>query len=118
MKKVAVLRCLEAERVCAGASCFAAFNERKAHFSGYGDEELQMTAFFACNGCKEIAMNDEAGLQEKLERVVQIGTEVVHVGICTQIRAADGSRKVCPVIEEMVQYLREHGIEIVWGTHG
>ena len=97
MKKIVMLTCLKA------------FNERTKTFSRYGGEELELEAFFRCNGC---GVWDE-GMEEKLERLISIKPDAVHLGVCTKLK--DGTR--CPTIERIAKRLEEEGAHIVDGTH-
>lgn len=115
MKKIAILRCLRSEENCTGALCLKHFYQRKGAFARYGNEELQLMAFMSCNGCKNLSFEDDAGLQEKLERILSIGVEVVHVGICCQTRTDD--LLLCQQVKKIIAYFEQHGIEIVMGTH-
>lgn len=109
--KIAMLNCLEANEVCAGAACLKAFNSKTKHFQQYGDEPLELVAMARCNGCKA---GIDRGFEEKLERIADIGTEVCHVGVCT-VRRDTGLE--CPVITKAAEYLESHGVKIVRGTH-
>ncbi|HML45242.1 MAG TPA: CGGC domain-containing protein [Clostridia bacterium] len=112
MTKIAILSCLHATDVCSGAACLKALRERRGAFERYAEEEdVELTAFFFCNGCN-VEPKDEPKLMEKLERVIQIGTEAVHIGICTK-----RGDKSCPTIRQLCAVLEEHGIRIVDGTH-
>lgn len=113
MKKIVILRCLRSEENCTGAACFQAFNNRS--FARYGDEEIQLVAFMACNGCRKLTLGDSSGLEEKIERILSIKPDVVHVGICCKTRTDDN--EYCPEVLRLVDIFRNHGIEIVWGTH-
>lgn len=111
MKKIALLTCLKANEVCTGAACFKAFNERSRHFESYQGEDVQLVAFAKCNGCGSSL--ESSGLQEKLQRLISIGTEVVHLGVCTKDR--EGNE--CGHITEIARILENSGIEVVRGTH-
>ncbi len=114
MKKIAMLTCLDAARsVCTGAGCLQAFNGKSGAFEQYGAEELELSAFFHCNGC-ENASTEDPGMQEKLERILSIQPDAVHLGVCT-IRK-DGTR--CPVIRQYTDFFLSHGIRVINGTHG
>ena len=115
MKKIGILRCLRSEENCTGAACFQAFNNRSSQFARYGDEEIQLVAFMACNGCRKLTLGDSSGLEEKIERILSIKPDVVHVGICCKTRTDDN--EYCPEVLRLVDIFRNHGIEIVWGTH-
>lgn len=112
MKKTAILTCLDAVgSVCTGAGCMSAFNQRKGSFSKY-EEDLELVAFFQCNGCDSDVMTDK-GIIEKIERIVKINPDAIHVGVCTMKR--DGTR--CESITTLMNYLQSQGIEIISGTH-
>lgn len=115
MKKIVILRCLRSEENCAGAACLQAFNERSCQFARYGDEEIQLVAYMTCNGCRKITLGDSSGLEEKIERILSIQPDVIHVGICCKTRTDDN--EYCPEVLRLVDIFRNHGIEIVWGTH-
>lgn len=82
MKRIAILRCLQSNDVCTGAACLSAFFQQKDSFTAYQGEEINLTAFFSCNGCGKIALKNDEGMQEKLDHLVQMHTDVVHIGIC------------------------------------
>lgn len=105
--KIAILNCLKANEVCAGAACLRAFNGKTRHFTDY--EAAELVAFARCNGCKA---GIDAGFREKLERMVSEGAQVCHLGVCT---VHDGQE--CPVITEAAAWLEEHGVKVVRGTH-
>ena len=97
MKRIVILTCLKASRVCTGAACFQAFNQRTRAFARYGKEPLEIEAFMRCSGCGHTLENDR-GLQEKVERIVKLHPEAVHLGICCchdggEIRSCAGRSK-------------------------
>ena len=108
--KIAMLNCLKSNKVCTGAACLSAMNSRSRSFEPYQDTPLELVAMARCNGCEA---GIDAGFQEKLERMVQEGAEVVHLGKCTVRK--DGAE--CPVITKAADYLEEHNIRVVRGTH-
>ena len=69
MKKIAVLRCLRTSNNCTGSGC--------------GDVQMP---------------NNEEGLRKKLDRLVTIGVEAVHLSGCTKKKDAQGEKHECPVI--------------------
>lgn len=115
MKKIVILHCLRAEENCTGAACFQAFNEKSGQFVRYRDEEVQIVAFMSCNGCRKLTLGDGSGLEEKVERILSIKPDVVHVGICCKTRTDDN--EYCPEALNLVDIFQAHGIEIIWGTH-
>ena len=88
MKHIAMLTCLNANAVCTGASCLKAFYDRTGSFAIYQTEALYLDAFMKCNGCGN-PPNTDHGMLEKIERLKQLGTQIVHVGICA--RKKDGT---------------------------
>lgn len=115
MKKIVILRCLRSEENCTGAACLSAFNNKRGYFKRYGDEELQLVAFMSCNGCQNLEFEDDAGMQEKLERILSMKPDVLHVGICCQTRTDD--LQLCKQIDKLIAFFKAHKIEIVMGTH-
>lgn len=70
------------------------------------------------NGCDEVLLNNQEGLLEKLERILSVKTDIVHVGICTEIIDEQTHKKVlCPKIQEIVDFLQKNNIKVVFGTH-
>lgn len=112
MKRIAILTCLDAVgSVCTGAGCFRALNERKGSFERY-DEEIQLQAFFQCNGCQSKVETD-SGMQEKIERIIKIKPDVVHIGVCTKTKR----KSLCPTIQEIITELEKNDIPCIEGTH-
>lgn len=113
MKKIAILTCLEAAgSVCTGAGCFSALNERKGSFNRYQEDEIQLQAFFQCNGCQSDSLKDE-GMQEKLERLMGLKLDAVHIGVCTKTKTG----KQCENIRKIVSQLEANHIMCIEGTH-
>lgn len=117
MKNIAILRCLNSNDVCTGAGCLNAFYEKQMAFEQYADEELRLVAFWSCNGCGKIELENQSGLAEKLERIVSLRTDAVHIGICASHKTEDGRRILCCRIKKIARLLRERGIDVVLGTH-
>lgn len=109
--KIAILNCLNANDVCSGAACLKALNARSRHFKEYGDTPLELVAFARCNGCGK---GVDEGFREKLDRMVQEGAEVCHLGVCTRHREA---KEECPTITKAADYLEARGIRMIRGTH-
>jgi len=107
-----MLNCLRANSVCTGAACLQAFNAKTKTFARYGDEPLELVAFFRCNGCD--VPQDDAGMEEKIERLLQLRPDAAHMGVCTR-RKADGTR--CPTIQKVADRLAAEGVVLVDGTH-
>lgn len=117
MKHIAILRCLRSNDVCTGAACMQAFNKRTGAFAKYGEEELELEAYWSCNGCGDCYLKNQQGIEEKLRRIMNMQLDAVHVGVCIMQRTAQGERVRCKKIGELCEHLREAGIKIVEGTH-
>lgn len=111
MTRIAIMNCLKANQVCAGVACLDALRERRAGFECYAGEEVDLRAFLRCSNCGK-APQEDPGMTEKLERLVSSGVEVVHIGVCAQMK---GIR--CQTMEEYARWLEEHGIRVIWKTH-
>ncbi len=114
MKHIAILTCLDACKVCTGAGCFQAWNSRSRGFSPYAGEDVQLDAFFHCNGCDSRPAEDP-GMIEKLDRLQSLGVSVVHTGVCT--RKAPDRSEYCPNIAQIIAMLEQRGIRVIHGTH-
>ena len=117
MKRVAILRCLHSNVICTGAACLNAYFKRLGSFSIYGQEELQLVAFWTFNGCNDCCLKNEACMEEKIQRIISLQTEVIHIGLCTEQKDDNGKKQICPTIQKICQRLRRSGITIVKGTH-
>lgn len=117
MKKIAVLRCLRVSASCSGSGCLRAMYEKTGTYTRYADEDVQMAAFWTCNGCGENALPNQEGVRKKIERMKKIPVDVLHISNCAMPKNAEGTRVMCPVIAEIAQELQAAGIEIVEGTH-
>lgn len=117
MKKIAILRCLRSNDVCTGAACMQAFNKKTGAFAMYGDEPLELEAYWSCNGCGDCRLQHQEGIEEKIARIISLKVDAVHVGVCTKHRDAQGEYVTCRKILGICERLREAGIEIVEGTH-
>ena len=116
MKKIGILHCINANDVCAGVGCLKSFMNKKDFFKKYEAEFIELGAFFTCNGCKEyreVEPEEDEGIIEKLDRLVEENISIVHVGVCRKLK--DGSE--CPRITTMTLMLEDRGIEVIRGTH-
>ncbi len=110
-KRIAVLTCLEATKVCSGAACFRAFNQRKSAFERYKGEGAELIAFFHCNGCHCDYAHDSEYL-EKIQYICSCKPDAVHVGKCTQIKGVE-----CKIITQIIKTIEAEGILVIRGTH-
>ncbi len=117
MKKIAILRCLKTSASCAGAGCLRAFNEHDKHFAQYGDEELKLMAMWTCNGCGASALENQEGINKKIERMKTLEIDALHISHCTHKKDDNGEKHLCPTIKGICEQMEEAGITIVDGTH-
>ena len=118
MKKIAVLRCLRTSNNCTGSSCLKALNNKTNTFAEYETKEKELNAIMNCRSKGDVKMpNNEEGLRKKLDRLVTIGVEAVHLSGCTKKKDAQGEKHECPVITKTAEYLEQQGITVVRGTH-
>lgn len=110
MKKIGIMVCEKANKVCAGCSCLNAFNGKTHAFKQYEGEEVELGAFFRCSACEEVKINDDKGFLEKALRLKKENIEKVHIGICME-------QTNCKKKDDMKKYLEDLGIEVLFGTH-
>lgn len=117
MKKVAVLRCLITSASCAATGCFKAFNNKDKAFERYQGEDIQMAAMWTCNGCGKSMLENQEGIQKKIDRMSLNEIDVVHLSHCCTKTRDNGEKYLCPRIAKIAAELEANGIEIVNGTH-
>lgn len=54
-------------------------------------------------------------MREKLDRLVSLEVNVVHVGICARTEQPD--HQLCPTIATLWEELERRNIQVVEGTH-
>lgn len=116
MKKIAIMRCLRSNSNCVGAACLSAFYRRRGSFKAYEGEEVELAAFGYCSGCGDLILEPVEGMEEKVERILKIHPDAVHMGICCSTRSIQG--KPCRVMVSLARRFENHGIKVAWGTHG
>lgn len=82
-----------------------------------GEEPLELEAFWSCNGCEDCRLKHQEGIEEKLERIISLKPDAVHVGVCVKQRTDNGDEVTCKTIEEICERLQAVGLKIVEGTH-
>ena len=94
-----------------------ALHKKTGAFAMYGDEPLELEAFWSCNGCDDCQLKNQAGIEEKVARIASLQVDDVHVGVCTKVRNDIGEQVTCRTIVDICECLRQSGIKIVDGTH-
>ena len=93
MKKIAVLRCLRTSNNCTGSGCLKAFNNKPTLLPFMRQRKQNWPLFLNCSGCGDVQMpNNEEGLRKKLDRLVTIGVEAVHLSGCNQKEGRTGRK--------------------------
>ena len=110
MKKIAILTCLDATKVCSGAACFRAFNNRDAAFENC-PLDTELIAFFHCNGCKCDYEHDTEYI-EKIETLHKLGIDELYIGKCTKIKGVE-----CAIIQKIILQLSSATMIVTKGTH-
>ena len=105
---IAILHCKKAADVCAGASCFKAYNNNTGAFAEY-EEKPELCAFFHCGGC-DIDWENDSGMTKKMERLHNEGVERVHIGVCVGMEG-------CERKDTIIDMLKRYEMEVVLGTH-
>lgn len=85
--------------------------------SWYENEDVELDAYWSCNGCAECFLKNQQEIEEKLERIISLHLDAVHVGVCTRQRNIDGIWERCKVIDGICKKLLAEGIKVVEGTH-
>lgn len=110
--KISILACKKTGDRCTGAGCMKAVNSKTKAFSHYKDE-VELLAFWRCNGCDHFIEEDE-GLMKKANRIVELKVEYLHISHCCKKK---DTKEPCKEILGIAEYLRKNGIEIIEGTH-
>lgn len=108
---IVFINCMKANTVCTGAACLKALNERRKSFEVYQGEDVQVQAFMRCSGCGQTPEKD-AGMREKVDRILSLQPDVAHFGLCT---FEEG--KLCETLQGVQKELEQAGIKTVLGTH-
>lgn len=118
--KIGILTCIRANDVCTGAGCLNAFYDRTNAFYRY-EENIRLGVFMTCNDCEDrqpLEPEDDPGMQEKLERLVQEDIKIIHVGVCAWLKNDKSESYLCPRIKKICRMMENMGIQVVQGTHG
>ncbi len=103
--KVAIIRCQEQSKRCAGFHCFPAIQNRAGEFKGY--DTIELVRFDTCGGCSR---NKADKILERALRLKERGAEVIHLGNCLAF--------VCPFKDIYETALKEKvRLPIIEGTH-
>jgi len=84
---------------------------KKASFTRYHGDDIEVVAFFHCNGCDCDYDNDKKYL-EKISRVIMMKPDAVHIGICTCVNGME-----CLKIKHIIETLEANSINVIHGTH-
>lgn len=113
--RIGILTCIHSNDVCTRAGCLNAFNHRTDYFRDY-PKETELAVLMTCNGCKEERPeepDEDKGILEKLDRIMQENVAVIHVGVCRLLE----NREECERITKICRMLEERSVRIIRGTH-
>ena len=77
----------------------------------------RLLPFFTCNGCGENKLPNQEGINKKVERIIKMQPDALHLSNCTMPKDENGNRVICPVIKELEDKFTAAGIDVVRGTH-
>lgn len=106
MKRIVILRCLSSNDVCTGAGCMHAFNTKGGAFARYGEEPLELEAFWSCNGCEDCRLKHQEGIEEKLERIISLKPDAVHVEFASSSARIMATRLPARLLKKFVSVCR------------
>lgn len=115
MKRIAVLRCLKSSSQCSGAGCLKILFNKEKVYSKYKEEDIQLVAFWTCNGCKDVSLGDEEGLRRKIASMERFTVDIVHLSHCVFKKKTDGSEKICSQVSAIVSELEKKGVRVEKG---
>lgn len=115
MKRIAVLRCLKSSSHCSGAGCLKILFNKEKVYSKYKEEDIQLAAFWTCNGCGDISLGDEEGLRRKIASMERFSVDVVHMSHCVFKKKTDGSEEICTQVSAIVSELEKIGVRVEKG---
>ena len=115
MKRIAVLRCLKSSSHCSGAGFLKILFNKEKVYSKYKEEDIQLAAFWTCNGCGDISLGDEEGLRRKIASMERFSVDVVHLSHCVFKKKTDGSEGICPQVSAIVSELEKIGVRVEKG---
>ena len=112
MKKIVILTCKKASRVCTGAACLKAFNQKTKTFEQYLDEPIELEAFSsAAAALKKQGRNLGRGNGGKGRTPV----EYPSVSSYDVFKKKKGSSM--SYIQRVADRLKEQGAVLVDGSH-
>lgn len=105
------------KRILHGQRLPSCVKRKTGAFERYGDKTLQAAAVFTCNGCCENKLPNQEGINKKVERIIKMQPDALHLSNCTMPKDENGNRVICPVIKELEDKFTAAGIDVVRGTH-
>lgn len=113
--RIGILTCIRSNDVCTRAGCLNAFYRRKDFFRNYS-QDTELAVMMTCNGCREereAEPEQDEGILEKLDRVLEEDVQIVHVGVCRLLE----NKEECERITKICQMLEARGVTVIRGTH-
>lgn len=113
--RIGILTCIHSNDVCTRAGCLNAFCRRTDFFRDY-PKDTELAVLMTCNGCREerpAEPEQDEGILEKLDRVVEEHVKIIHVGVCRFLE----NKEECERITKICRMLETRGIRVIRGTH-
>ena len=71
---------------------------------------------WTCNGCGASQLEDQEGLQRKMDRAKKQDLDMLYISGCVYQKKNDGSKELCPIIKDIAQALQNSGVKVFFGT--
>lgn len=113
--RIGILTCIHSNDVCTRAGCLNAFHRRADFFQDY-PQETELAVLMTCNGCEEERPEDpevDAGILEKLDRLIKEHVKIIHVGACCFLK----DKRECKRITKICGMPEMRGVQVIRGTH-
>lgn len=113
--RIGILTCLHSNDVCTRAGCLNAFHRRTDFFQEY-PQDTELAVLMTCNGCRAerpAEPEQDEGMIEKVDRIVEENVKIVHVGVCRLLK----NKEECERITKICRMLETRGIQVIRGTH-
>ena len=77
----------------------------------------RLLPFLPATAAAKINCLTRKALTKKVERIIKMQPDALHLSNCTMPKDENGNRVICPVIKELEDKFTAAGIDVVRGTH-
>lgn len=106
MKNIGIMICNKYSYKCSGINCFKAFNNRTKAFERYRECNVNLMAFFHCNGCEKNFLEEQT---HKFDQLKRCGVSTIHMSTCMVNK--------CHRYDVLKGDLINSGFDVVDGSH-